>query len=87
MGMHFFDREELDAKVVNSVDAKLLHGTKIFAVGNGGANSVYENFLRLGIGQLTVIDFDHVSPSNLVTQGWYGDHQTCYRRTGAADCE
>ena len=68
-----FNRAELDQKINASVDADALKQTKIFAVGSGGANNIYENLVRLGIGKLTVIDFDRVSPSNLVTQGWYGD--------------
>jgi hypothetical protein len=68
-----FDRAELDQKINASVDTKALKQTEIFAVGCGGANNVYENLVRIGIRKLTVIDFDRVGPSNLVTQGWYGD--------------
>lgn len=68
-----FERSELDRKITPSVDIELLKSTSVFAVGNGGANGIYENLVRLGVGKLTVVDFDRVGPSNLVTQGWYGD--------------
>src|ERR1051325_11499887 len=68
-----FDRAELDQKINASVDTKALKQTEIFAVGCVGSNNVYENLVRIGIRKLTVIDFDRVGPSNLVTQGWYGD--------------
>lgn len=68
-----FDRAELDQKISASVDTDALQKTVIFAVGSGGANNIYENLIRLGVGKLTVIDFDQVGLSNLVTQGWYGD--------------
>jgi hypothetical protein len=70
---HSFDRADLDRKIKASVDTDTLRQTVIFAGGSGGANNIYENLVRLGIKKLTVIDFDHVGASNLVTQGWYGD--------------
>lgn len=70
---HNFERAELDQKIKASVDTDALKQTAIFAVGSGGANNIYENLIRVGVGKLTVIDFDQVGLSNLVTQGWYGD--------------
>jgi hypothetical protein len=72
-GWHSFERAELDQKIKTSVDTDALRQTSIFAVGAGGANNIYENLVRLGVGKMTVVDFDKVSPTNLVTQGWYGD--------------
>lgn len=68
-----FDRRVLDDKIRASVDVDFLRRASIVAVGSGGANGIYESFARLGIGKLTVVDFDHVDAGNLVTQGWYAD--------------
>lgn len=68
-----FDRAKLDAKLNGAVDVKLLSKSRIFAVGAGGANGIYENLIRMGIGHLTLVDFDTVDASNLVTQGWFAD--------------
>jgi hypothetical protein len=68
-----FERSELDQKIKASVNTDALRETAIFAVGSGGANSIYENLVRVGVGRLTVIDFDCVGASNLVTQGWFAD--------------
>ncbi|HBS26190.1 MAG TPA: hypothetical protein DD827_03510 [Gammaproteobacteria bacterium] len=68
-----FAKKALDAKIDKSVNPQLIANTKIFAVGCGGANNIYENVFRLGLGHLSVMDFDTVDDSNLVTQGWYAD--------------
>lgn len=67
------DRAALDEKIKASIDVDRVKATSVFAVGNGGANGIYENLVRLGVRRLTVIDFDRVGTSNLVTQGWYAD--------------
>lgn len=51
----------------------MLGRTRVFAVGVGGANGVYENLLRMGLSHMTVMDFDRIDASNLVTQGWFAD--------------
>lgn len=68
-----FDRGVLDNKISASVDVDFLKRASIVAVGSGGANGVYESFARLGVGKLTVVDFDNVDVGNLVTQGWHAD--------------
>lgn len=60
----------LATKVQGCIDPELMRGSHVFAVGAGGANGIYEDLFRVGLGKLTVIDFDTVDPSNLVTQGW-----------------
>ena len=60
----------LATKVQGCIDPELMRGSHVFAVGSGGANGIYEDLFRVGLGKLTVIDFDTVDTSNLVTQGW-----------------
>lgn len=60
----------LATKVQGCIDPELMRGSHVFAVGAGGANGIYEDLFRVGLGKLTVIDFDTVDTSNLVTQGW-----------------
>lgn len=60
----------LATKVQGCIDPELMRGSHVFAVGAGGANGIYEDLFRVGLGKLTVIDFDSVDASNLVTQGW-----------------
>jgi len=57
-------------KLNGSVDVSLMQETHIFGVGVGGANRIYEDLVRSGIGKLTLIDFDTVSATNLTTQGY-----------------
>lgn len=68
-----FDKAELDTKLNGAVDANLLSKSSVFAVGIGGANGIYENLIRMGIGHMTLMDFDTVDTGNLVTQGWFAD--------------
>jgi len=60
----------LATKVQGCIDPELMRESHVFAVGAGGANGIYEALFRVGLGKLTVIDFDTVDASNLVTQGW-----------------
>jgi hypothetical protein len=60
----------LATKVQGCIDPELMRESHVFAVGAGGANGIYEDLFRVGLGKLTVIDFDTVDASNLVTQGW-----------------
>jgi len=66
-------RSDVTQKLKGAIDHKLMQNAKVFAVGSGGANNIYENLIRVGLGELTVVDFDTVDYSNLVTQGWYAD--------------
>lgn len=68
-----YDPQILSDKIDGAVDPNLMASSKIFAVGAGGANGIYENLMRMGLGHLTIMDFDRVDASNLVTQGWFAD--------------
>lgn len=72
-------RDILAEKVQGCIDPELMHESHIFAVGSGGANGIYEDLFRVGLGKLTVIDFDTVEPSNLVTQGWQHQQIGCLK--------
>lgn len=58
-------------KVKGAVDHILMANTHIICVGVGGANEIVENLVRTGIKHITLIDFDSVDVTNLITQGFY----------------
>lgn len=60
----------LEDKLLGCISPEVMAEAHVFGVGVGGANGIYENLFRVGLGQLTTMDFDHVDASNLVTQGW-----------------
>ncbi len=60
-------------KLTGSVNYSLLKDAHVVCVGIGGANSICEYLARTGLGRLTAIDFDTVSDSNLITQGFFLD--------------
>ncbi len=57
------------------IDLEVMRGASIAGIGAGGAASLYVNLARLGIGKLTICDFDTVSATNPATQA-YGVHET-----------
>lgn len=57
-------------RLMNSINFDLMQSTKIVGIGSGGASGLYEDLVRTGLGQLTVVDFDIVDASNLCTQGY-----------------
>lgn len=56
------------------VDHDILKHSSITCIGIGGAASLCRNLARMGIGEINVIDHDHVSATNPATQA-YGMHQ------------
>ena len=58
-------------RLFGSVDVELMQRTKVVCVGIGGANGICESLVRSGIQNITLIDFDIVDETNLVTQGYY----------------
>ncbi len=64
-------KTEIDtSRIEGAVSAKKMAESHVVCVGIGGASGICEDLVRTGLGALTVIDFDHVDPSNLTTQGY-----------------
>jgi len=59
------------SRLKGSADAALMQKTHVVCVGTGGANGICESLVRSGLGHITLIDFDVVDATNLVTQGFY----------------
>ena len=59
------------SRLKGSVDIDLMKKAKVVCVGVGGANGVCESFVRSGLGNIVLIDFDTVDENNLITQGYY----------------
>lgn len=53
-----------------AVDAHRMARAKVVMVGVGGSTGICEDLARTGLGELHAIDFDHVSATNLATQGY-----------------
>ena len=60
------------SRIKDAVDLRLVQNTHIVGVGAGGSFCLFDALVRSGIGQLTVLDFDHVEATNLVRQGYDG---------------
>lgn len=60
-------------KLEGGLDLVLMQDAHVVCVGVGGANGVCESLVRSGLGTLTIIDFDIVDSSNVVTQGYFTD--------------
>jgi proteasome lid subunit RPN8/RPN11 len=58
-------------RVVNAYDLPRMHGSRIIAVGMGGAAAWAEDTARAGVMQWVLIDPDTVSETNLATQQTY----------------
>lgn len=58
-------------RVKDAYDLELMKGTRIIAVGAGGAAEWLEQMARAGTGQFVLIDPDTVSGTNLATQQTY----------------
>lgn len=58
------------SKLAGAIDLQRMAGSHIVGVGAGGASGLYEDLCRSGLGQLTVVDFDHVDDTNMATQGY-----------------
>ena len=58
-------------RVKKAYDLNLLGGSRVIAVGAGGAASWIEELARAGVGQFVLIDPDVVSETNLATQQVY----------------
>lgn len=52
------------------LDTTVLSSAAVSVAGVGGSASLIRNFARLGIGKLTLADFDAVDPANIPTQGY-----------------
>ncbi len=51
-----------------------LHGSRVLLLGAGGVGSgVLQSLVGLGVGEVTVVDFDVVEPKNLARQFVYGE--------------
>ena len=61
------------SKIQGSVNIELMRQSKIVVVGIGGANGICESFIRSGIHHMTLIDYDKVDESNIITQGYFLD--------------
>ena len=59
------------SRIIKSVDVDLLGQTHIVIVGAGGSYSFICALVRMGIGKLTVLDFDTVESKNIVRQGYH----------------
>jgi hypothetical protein len=64
-------REETFRRVGGAYDLAHLRHCRVVVVGNGGAASVDEDFVRAGVHDLVLVDPDIVSESNLATQQVY----------------
>jgi ThiF family len=64
-------REETFRRVLGAYDLAHLRHCRVIVIGNGGAASVDEDFVRAGVHDLVLIDPDIVSESNLATQQAY----------------
>ena len=58
-------------RVQNAYDLELMAGSRIVAVGTGGASQWLEEMARAGAGQFVLVDHDTVSETNLATQQAY----------------
>ncbi|MEQ8357866.1 MAG: ThiF family adenylyltransferase [Cytophagales bacterium] len=58
------------SRIKGAVNIELLCNSHIAVVGAGGSFSLNVNLARMGLGKLTVIDYDSVEESNLVRQGY-----------------
>lgn len=58
------------SRIKEAVDISLMKQSKIVIVGAGGSYSLICSFARMGVGNLTVLDFDTVEASNIVRQGY-----------------
>ena len=58
------------SRIENSVDMDLLKNSHIVIIGAGGSYSLITSLARMGIGKLTVLDFDTVEETNIVRQGF-----------------
>jgi proteasome lid subunit RPN8/RPN11 len=58
------------SRLEGAVDLEMLKSQHITFVGCGGASEIVIDMVRSGIENFTLIDFDHVSHSNLTTQGF-----------------
>jgi proteasome lid subunit RPN8/RPN11 len=56
-------------RVRGAYDAEWLRHSRVIAVGAGGARDALENLVRVGLGQVVLIDPDVVEVENLATQG------------------
>jgi hypothetical protein len=52
------------------LDTTILSRSSISAAGTGGSASLLRNLARLGIGKITLADFDSVETHNIATQGY-----------------
>ena len=61
------------SKLHGSVDSQIMEKSHVVCVGIGGASGICEGLVRSGVGILTLIDFDTVDATNVITQGYYID--------------
>ena len=58
------------SRIENAVDVRHLQQATIVVVGAGGSYSLVTSLARMGVGNITVLDFDTVEASNIVRQGY-----------------
>jgi len=67
------------SRITNSIDINILGSSHMVVVGAGGSYSLIQALTRMGIGKLTVLDFDIVESKNIVRQGYnqadIGEHK------------
>lgn len=57
-------------KLLGAVDIDLMARSHVLCVGLGGAQSLCEDLVRSGIGEITIMDFDTIDSTNVTTQAY-----------------
>ena len=73
------------SRIDDFADTNMLNKSTAVFVGGGGASSAIKNFARLGVGNIYVIDFDTIEPSNLTRQDFYQDDIGKYKVEALAE--
>jgi len=58
------------ARIADAVDLDTMKKSHVKSVGAGGATTLLEDLVRSGLKNLTVLDYDYVSPTNIYSQGF-----------------
>src|SRR5690348_3839672 len=61
------------ARIREAVDLPKMKAAHVVTVGAGGAESLMEDLVRCGLGRVTALDLDHVSETNVYSQGYTCD--------------
>src|SRR3712207_6077673 len=65
------NKSDIFRRVRDAYDLPLMEGSRLIAVGAGGAAAFLEDMARAGIGSFVLIDPDQVSAANIGTQQTY----------------